>query len=153
MKKFSLLLFVANLNLFGGSFEKDLAIVESYFNSFATSLLNSESLENTYITNYPAVNIYERPDSYLIEVEVSGLQKNEIEVSLLQDKIVKISGERKTRDDKLVSNEGFFGKFEKSFSLPSDADTSTIAVEHENGILIISINRDKSLKKRVLTIQ
>ncbi|EJF06953.1 molecular chaperone (small heat shock protein) [Thiovulum sp. ES] len=151
MKKFISFLIATNLSAFAGGMG-ELAIVESYFNSFANKVLNDSDFD-IKIANFPAINIYERNDSYLIEIEVSGISKDEIEIELVENSILKISGEKKSREnEKLISAEGFFGEFEKSFSLPTNVKTSSIAVEYKNGILFISIEKSKESNSRVIPI-
>jgi HSP20 family protein len=107
--------------------------------------------------NYPAVNIYERENDYLIEVEIAGMGKNEIEVSISDNQIISISGEKLENNSsanfKALREERFFGKFQREILLPNNIDSSKIDVKNENGVLKIIVSKDiKKTGKRVIQI-
>jgi HSP20 family protein len=136
-------------------------VFESYFNSLSNSFFNDNFPSRVFgfkTTNYPNINIHRGDKEYLIEVEVPGMDKDDIEVSISDDDLLSISGEKRIkRDEKefsMVSQESFFGKFRRVISLPKDIDSSKISVKYENGILLISVKRDdKGSKSRVIPIR
>ena len=90
----------------------------------------------------PAVNEKEDEKAYYIEVDLPGVKKEDINVEV-KDNILVISGERKFKkeeEDKGYKRvESFFGKFERRFTLPADADPEKIEAKVEDGVLHITI--------------
>ncbi len=90
----------------------------------------------------PAVNEKEDEKAYYIEVDLPGVKKEDINVEV-KDNILVISGERKFKkeeEDKGYKRvESFFGKFERRFTLPADADPERIEAKVEDGVLYITI--------------
>jgi HSP20 family protein len=90
----------------------------------------------------PVVNTREADDAYYIEVELPGVKKEDINIDV-DDNTLTISGERKIKDEHKDDNfykvESVYGKFERSFSLPEDADTDKIEASSKNGVLEIKI--------------
>ncbi len=98
----------------------------------------------------PAVDISETDKSYEFEAEIPGMKKDEITVEV-KNSILTIKGEKKS--EKKEEKKGYkmiernYGTFERSFTLPSDADDKNINAKYENGVLTISI--PKSPEARV----
>ncbi|WP_200762793.1 Hsp20/alpha crystallin family protein [Nitrosophilus alvini] len=90
----------------------------------------------------PAVNEKEDEKAYYVEVDLPGVKKEDIHVDV-KDNVLSISGERKfkkeEKDKGYVRTESFFGKFERKFTLPNDADVEHIEAKTEDGVLHITI--------------
>jgi len=101
----------------------------------------------------PAVNEKIDEKGYHLEVDLPGVKKENIDVSV-NEGILTISGERKIEKkeekDNYTKIESFFGRFERSFKLPADADIDNIEAKTEDGVLKISIPRkEKSAGKKI----
>ncbi len=101
----------------------------------------------------PKVNTRETEDAYHIEVELPGVKKKDVDISV-DGNILTISGERNVRDE--VKDEDYhkvesrYGIFSRSFTLPEKVDISNIEAEFVNGVLEITIPKlkvDTSSKK------
>ena len=117
------------------------------------SILNSveSSREGGGISSFiPAVNTREDEKSYIVEVDLPGVDKNDIEITT-EDNVLTISGERKTRDeikeDDYYKIESSYGKFSRSFTLPENVDVNKIEAKNENGVLEIVIPKKEEDKK------
>ena len=67
----------------------------------------------------PAVDVYQDKDQFTVRVELAGLKKEEIDISLHGDTLT-IAGERKQENaDQGFRTERFFGKFQRSLTLPA----------------------------------
>jgi len=90
----------------------------------------------------PAVNTREDENNYYIEVDLPGIKKEDVEISL-KDNVLTISGERKfkneVKEEDYYKIESAFGKFSRSFTLPENADIENIEAKAENGVLEITI--------------
>ena len=113
------------------------------------------AVENNNISTFtPSVNTREDSKGYYIEVDLPGVKKENINIDL-NDKVLTISGERKFKEKVKKENyykiETAFGKFERSFSIPEDADIENIEAKNENGVLEVFIPKIKkeTPKKRI----
>lgn len=104
----------------------------------------------------PAVNEKADEKSYYLEVDLPGVKKEDIDVSV-NDGVLVISGERKIEkkeeSEKYTRIESFFGKFERAFKLPPDADAENIKAKYENGVLRIELPRAQKLQGKKITIE
>ena len=104
----------------------------------------------------PSVNTREDKNAYHIEVDLPGVKKEDIHVDC-EDNILTISGERKTKsevDEKDYHKvESFYGKFQRSFTLPENADADKIDANSKNGMLEITIPKSHKSKKETKKIE
>jgi HSP20 family protein len=101
----------------------------------------------------PAVNEKVDEKGYYLEIDLPGVKKENIEISV-NDGILTISGERKLERKEEKENytriESFFGRFERSFKLPADANTDEIEAKYKDGVLKLFIpKRQKPEGKRI----
>ena len=101
----------------------------------------------------PAVNEKVDDKGYYLEIDLPGVKKEDIDISV-NDGILVISGERKLEKKEEKENytriESFFGRFERAFKLPVDADLDNIEAKYENGVLKIFIpKKQKESGKKI----
>ena len=103
----------------------------------------------------PAVDISESKERYEIRLDLPGVKPEQVQVELEEGKL-KISGE-KTR----VEAEGMAyrykerttGAFSRLFKLPDDADLNGIRAQFDNGVLVLTIQKQEAAKPRRIEIQ
>ena len=105
----------------------------------------------------PAVNTREGEYAYHVEVDLPGVKKEDIHVDL-QDNVLTISGERKTREEvketEYYKLESSYGKLQRSFTLPENTDAENIEANAEDGVLEVVIPKiEKSKKSKKITIR
>jgi HSP20 family protein len=132
-------------------FSKD---VDDLFHFFGLSTLGSIECCN-YIA--PA-EIIEKKDLYLINVELPGIDKKDVKISLNDNQTLIISG--KKEETKVDENETSYfsefvsGTFHREFKLPEKADKENVQAVSNNGILSISILKKKEIEKpKIKTIE
>ena len=95
--------------------------------------------DNTYELSS---DIKENKDSYVISMDIPGMEKENINVEVKNNTLF-VSGERKNENEQNNANyyrqERSFGYFSQSLPLPPDASTSGISVNYKNGVLTIEI--------------
>ena len=101
----------------------------------------------------PKVNTRETEDAYHIEVELPGVKKSDVDISV-DGNVLTISGERNVKeefkDEDYHRVESRYGLFSRSFTLPEKVDIENIEAEFVNGVLEIAIPKlkvDNSSKK------
>ncbi|OEY86436.1 hypothetical protein BIY23_03915 [Wolbachia pipientis] len=101
----------------------------------------------------PVCDFYEADNSYHLSMELPGISKDNIDISIAGDTL-QIKGEKKYEkksEDKrhYYCLERLYGSFYRSVNLPSDIDKDNIAVSFTNGVLEIKAPKltQSSVKK------
>ena len=103
----------------------------------------------------PALDVHDEKDSFLVRVELPGIKKDDITVSL--DKgVLTINGERKDEHEKkegeAFRSERFFGRFQRSVSLPLPVDASKVKASYQDGVLSIELPKAEEAKPRQIAV-
>lgn len=101
----------------------------------------------------PRIDISETDQQYLINVELPGMKRDDIEVSLDNGRL-NISGERKFEEEEEGKTfhrvETRYGSFSRSFQLPDNIDEDSISAKYEDGLLNISVDKaQEEVKKKI----
>ena len=104
----------------------------------------------------PAADLRETADSYLLDVDVPGLTKEEIELSVV-DNYITIKGERKheTKEEKEGYHlfERYYGSFQRSFEIAGGFDANNIAARYENGVLHLTVPKREEAKPKLIEVK
>jgi HSP20 family protein len=103
----------------------------------------------------PPVDLYEDKDFLVFKAELPGFKKENIEISL-HDGVLTVSGERKVEDQSADTEahrtERFYGKFQRSVSLPVAVDAEKIKASYEDGLLTVTLPKSEHAKPRQIAI-
>lgn len=131
-------------DLFGKRFSD---IMDEFFN---------DAVATRQSTFAPRINISENEKQYLIDVEIPGMEKNDIDISLENGQLT-ISGERKMESESNGTRyhrvETHYGAFTRSFRLPDSVDENSIVAKYNNGILNITIDKSEERMKKQISIK
>ena len=104
----------------------------------------------------PVANISETETEYLIKAELPEVAKEDVKVTV-DENVITISGERRKeaehKDEKVHRVESFYGRFNRSFRLPEDADITAIQAESRNGVLKVRVPKTPAPKPRTVEVQ
>jgi HSP20 family protein len=96
-------------------------------------------------TWYPAADVYQTPDGWVIKVELAGVSKADVQIDV-EGNDLRISGSRK---DKSCSTgmsyhqmEISYSSFEKALRFPTRIEGSEVEHTFEDGLLIINLKRN-----------
>lgn len=105
----------------------------------------------------PRCDVSETKNHYLASFDIPGVNKNDIKIELVDNQII-ISGERRNEIENVenkinLHHEKFYGKFQRTFKLPTTVNTDKIEAHYENGVLNIAIPKAETTKARTIQIQ
>jgi HSP20 family protein len=104
---------------------------------------------------YPAVDVLEGKDSYLIRAELPGMKKEDIKVEV-NHRTLTLSGERKCEKPAEGVNyrhiERVDAKFWRSFSLPETVKHDGIEAAYNDGILEVRLPKAEEAKPRQIEV-
>jgi HSP20 family protein len=104
---------------------------------------------------YPAVDILESKEAYVLRAELPGMNKEDFNLELKEGTLT-LTGERKfTKPAEGVeyrSVERVTGKFVRSFTLPETVNHEAIQATYKDGILEVHIPKAEETKPRQIQI-
>ncbi|MFM7183002.1 MAG: Hsp20/alpha crystallin family protein [Verrucomicrobiales bacterium] len=104
----------------------------------------------------PAVDITEDEKEYLISTELPAMKKEEVK-AFIENGTLLISGERKVekeeKNKKFHRVERSYGRFERSFALPTDADPEKVTANYKDGMLMVHIAKSIAAKPKQLEVK
>lgn len=137
-------------------FKKDSDLINDTLKSvFSSPLFNNwENINPT--SNYtPKVRINENRDNFSIKMELPGLTKEDIKISV-ENNVLAVTGtkkeETKTEDTNLILNELYFGEISRNFNLSKDIKIEDIDAEFKDGVLNITLPKIEEAKPVVKEI-
>jgi HSP20 family protein len=102
----------------------------------------------------PALDLYESGDHLVAVVELPGMRKEDIDISL-HDGALTISGERKRQSDNgenAQRTERYVGTFRRSISLPTRVDAGKVSATYEDGILKVTLPKAEEAKPKQIHV-
>lgn len=104
----------------------------------------------------PAVDMIETADDCTIWVEVPGLDKKDLDLSIAAN-VLTLKGEKKTpargnNKEHVYRDELWSGSFQRSLSLPTTVDSQKVNAEFHDGILKITIAKKTESKPRQIAV-
>ena len=103
----------------------------------------------------PALDMYEDRDSVFVRLELPGMKKEEIEISL-HDGSLSISGERKSEEQfkeaEVYRAERFFGRFQRTVALPAPVAADKVKAQYKDGILTVTLPKAEEAKPKHIDV-
>jgi HSP20 family protein len=102
----------------------------------------------------PAIDLYESGDHFVAVVELPGMRKDAIDISL-HDGTLTISGERKRESNNgeaAQRTERYVGTFRRSISLPTRVDANKVSATYEDGILKVTLPKAEEAKPKQIQV-
>jgi HSP20 family protein len=137
-------------------FKKDSDLINDTFNTIFNSPLfsNWDSLNQT--SNYiPKVRISEDKDNFHISMEIPGIAKEDVKLSV-ENNVLSVTGvkkeTKKTEETNLIINEVYTGEFSRNFNLSNDIKIDAIDAEYKDGVLNITLPKVEEAKPVVKQI-
>jgi len=105
---------------------------------------------------HPAVNVWEKDDALMVEMEVPGVKTDEVEVSVAKGELsIRINRAAETEEEKHVTyhrRERPIGSFSRVVRLPVEVDADHVAAALHDGVLTITLPKAPSAKPRKINV-
>ena len=104
----------------------------------------------------PAVDIAEHDDAYVVKVELPGVNKDDVKITL-ESNVLTISGDKKQEKETKKENyhrvERSYGSFQRSFTLPSTIKSEKIDASYKDGVLLVSLPKAEEAKTKQIEVK
>ena len=124
------------------------------------ALWNENPVQGVYRTKHevdfvPSADIEETPTHYVAHFDIPGISKDHVKVEV-SDHMLTVSGEkvseRKEEKNNCHVSERTFGKFSRSFTLPSNVNFEQVEATFKDGVLKVSVPKQEELRTRQVKI-
>lgn len=119
-------------------------IFEDFFDDFGLMSAGSGWVSGGQDMLRPKVDIVEGKQAYMIEVEVPGVEQQDIDVRVREGTLT-IAGEKRkeNREDgaQMHRVERSYGAFRRTIELPDDVDDAAISAQFKSGVLTVTVPR------------
>ena len=96
---------------------------------------------------YPAADVYETPEGWLVKVELAGVSADDIQIDI-QGKHLYIAGCRKDKTCaagiSYQQMEITYSHFEKNLEFPASIERAKLEYNFENGLLMVHLVKEQS---------
>ena len=101
----------------------------------------------------PVVNLHQDGDGFTLEVEMPGVGKQAVEVTVEDGKLI-LGGHRTATGDfgKPVHRERKAGDYRRVFDLDPSIDATRITARIEQGLLTVHLPKTEAVKPRKITV-
>ncbi len=104
----------------------------------------------------PLVDITEDGKEYLIKAELPEVKKEAVKVSV-DNGVLTITGERNYEHEEKTKKqhriERSYGRFERSFTLPDDANGAKVSAEFKDGLLKVHAPKDENARPKSIEVK
>ena len=103
----------------------------------------------------PALDVFEDKDNLFVRAELAGMKKEQIDISL-HDGSLSISGERrdesKHEEAEVYRTERFYGRFQRTLTLPTPVAADRVKAQYKDGILTITLPKTEEAKPKHIDV-
>ena len=104
----------------------------------------------------PSVDVSETDNEYLIKVELPGIRKEDVKVTI-HDGVLTLQGERKLEHKeehkKYHRVERAYGSFARSFTLPENVDGNSVKATNKDGMLYLHLGKTEETKPKSIEVK
>jgi HSP20 family protein len=101
---------------------------------------------------YPAADVHNHEHEYLIMVDLPGIERDALEISLDENRLT-IAGSRAVEEQNQQRVERPHGRFLRRFGVPSTVDQKAITAEYKDGVLRLRLPKHNEQKGRRVEIK
>jgi HSP20 family protein len=105
---------------------------------------------------FPPLDLADRGDSLVVELEVPGMEAKDINLSVTGD-VLTVSGEKKREREETEQDyhlvERSYGKFSRSVRLPATVDPERVEASYKDGVLRITMNKTEQAKAKRIDVK
>ncbi|MDM8335390.1 Hsp20/alpha crystallin family protein [Wolbachia pipientis] len=123
--------------------------VDDMFNNFFTGWGPEFARRDNIL---PACDFYEADENYFLSMELPGISKEDVDISMSGDNLI-VKGEKKydndSKEKQYYYRERYYGSFYRSIQFPPNTDVDKISAKFSDGVLHVSIPKSEKHTKKI----
>ena len=104
----------------------------------------------------PRVNVFEKDDEVIVEADLPGVKKEDIEVRL-ENHTLLLKGERQedteVKEDDYYRHERHYGHFVRTLALPNSVEAEDVKAKFKDGVLTLTLPKAEEARTKRVEIQ
>ena len=104
----------------------------------------------------PVLDVHEDKDHLTVRIELPGMKKEDIDLSLHENTLT-VSGDRKDErnetDGAVTRAERYFGRFQRTLTLPKPVDADKVKAQYKDGILTVRLPKTEESKPKQIVVK
>lgn len=137
-----------NTDFFGGTALSDVAKRFTMGNLIENPVAKPFSLR---------IDVAEDHDNVYLHAELPGMDKNDVSITVSNDRVLTIKGERKNEfkeeGKSFLRMERSYGSFERTLTLPANVKSDAISAQFTNGLLHVTLPKTEESKPKNIEIE
>jgi HSP20 family protein len=111
------------------------------------------SIESAVRDVLPAADVEETDEAYLVDVELPGVQREDVTLELAHGTLV-VTGERRERErvGLLRHRTRSAGRFRLEVTLPTEVDADRVTASLDHGVLTVTVPKAASARRRRIPV-
>jgi HSP20 family protein len=104
----------------------------------------------------PPVDIYETEDAFVLEAELPGMTKDDVEIEFVENRLILRGAHRpkpEMKEEHYRRRERAYGRFERVFVLPALIDRDEVTAEFHHGVLTLQLPKSDMAKPKRIPIR
>lgn len=136
---------------------RDLLGITDEMNRLVNNLFGGETAETSFRGTWsPAVDVGEDQDNFYLYIELPGMTREDVKLRY-EEGLLTITGEKKAvaenKDLNFHRVERTFGRFERSFRVPTRILGDKIDAHFENGVLVVTLPKAEEMKPKEIEVK
>jgi len=107
-------------------------------------------------SHLPFVNLAKKDDKFMIEVDMPGVKKKDIDIKIEDDRLV-VTAQRmfkkEVKEEDYYLCESSFGVISRVFVLPEGINRYKVEAKYDNGRLYITLEKEESRKTKQISVK
>jgi HSP20 family protein len=99
----------------------------------------------------PAVEFHDAGDYFTLKAQLPGLKPEDIDVSVMRDRVM-LSGEYRQQKKDKTHSEFYYGKFERTVGLPFPVQNDKVEADFSDGVLTLTLPKVEEAVNRVVKV-
>ena len=104
----------------------------------------------------PPVDIYETEDAFILEAELPGMTKDDVDIEFVENRLILRGVHRpnpEMKEEHYRRRERAYGRFERTFLLPALIDRDHVTAEMHHGVLTLRLPKSEAAKPKRIPIR
>ena len=136
---------------------QDFAALQDRMNRLFGGAFTRDEEFNAHSSWVPPVDIYETDGhDLIIKADLPDMSREDIEVTVEHNTLT-LRGDKKVpldvKEDRYRRIERHYGRFTRSFTLPTTVDATRVSAEYKNGVLVVKLPFREEAKPRTINVE